>query len=128
MKLHIFMMVGLPGETVLDMIKSLWLNFAVGAEGVQTGIYYPIENTPLYKYCTDRNLINGKRRKTMYIYTYDTCLNYNIPKRALIILLKWLNSGTPLVRRFRFSLIPYFFRIQYKKWRKKEIGFENKIS
>jgi len=128
MKLYIFMMVGLPGETILDMIKSLWLNFVIGAKGVQTGIYYPIENTPLYKYCADRNLINEERRKRMYVFTYDTCLNYSIPRRALIILSKWLNSGIPLIRSFQLFLVPYFLRIQYKKWRKKEIDFKNKIS
>lgn len=128
MELYVFMMVGLPGETILDMVKSLWLNFRIGARSVQTGVFYPIKNTPLYRYCLEHNLINEERRKNIYIFTYDTCLNYGILKRGLIILLKWANSGTPLVRQFRFSLVPHFLRIQYKKRLKKEIDFAHKKS
>lgn len=124
MKLYIFMMVGMPDESFLDMLKSLWLNFKIGAEGVQTGIYYPIKNTPLYKYCLEHNLISEERKKRIFIYTYNTCLNYGALKRGLIILFKWLNSGVPLLHDFKFSLILYFFKIQYRKWFKKLIDYK----
>ena len=124
MKVSIFMMVGLPGETFLDMIKSLWINLRIRPYSVQTGIFFPIKNTPLYKYCVDHNLINEERMKSMLVYTYDTCLNYGIIKRWGIILFKWLNSATPLVTNFRFSLFSHFLRIQCKKWFKKEIDYK----
>ena len=124
MKLSIYMMVGLPGETFLDMIKSLWLNFRIRPDGVQTGIYYPIKNTPLYKYCLDLNLINEERRRKMFVYTYNTCLDYGIPKRWLIVFFKWLNSGTPLICHLQFSLILHFLRIQYKNLFKKKIDYK----
>lgn len=124
MKLSIFMMVGLPGETFLDMIKSLWVNFRVGAHEIQTGIFYPIKNTPLYRYCLEHNLINDAQRKKIVVYTYDTCLNFGTIKRRLVIILKWLNSATPFIRHFRFSLVPHFFRIQYRKWFKKVVDYK----
>lgn len=123
LELHIFMMVGMPGETIADMLKSLWLNFRIGAKAIQTGIYYPIKNTPLYEYCLDHNLINEKRKKRLFVYTYDTCLNYGFIKRKLIILFKWLNSGMPLVRGLQVNLILNFIRTQYKKWFRGEIDY-----
>ena len=113
--LSIYMMVGLPGETLLDMLKSLWLNIRIGANGVQTGIYYPIKNTPLYKYCLEHNFINEERKKEIFIYTYNTCLNCGVLKRGLIILFKWLNSGVPILCKLQLRLIPQFLRIQYRK-------------
>ena len=122
--LHIFMMVGMPGETLADLLKSLWLNFLIGAKAIQTGIFYPIKNTPLYKYCLDHHLIDEKRKEKLFVYTYDTCLKYGFIRRKLIILFKWLNSGVPLVRCFQLNLIPNFVRTQYKKWFKKKIDYK----
>lgn len=124
MNLTIFMMVGLPDESFCDMVKSLWLNFRIGADGVQTNIFYPIENTLLGKYCREHNLINEKRRRKIFIYTYETCLNYGIVKRGLIILFKWLNSAVPLIRHFQVSLILHFLRIQYRKLFQRKIDFK----
>lgn len=124
MNLTIFMMVGLPGETFSDMVKSLWLNLRIRPEGVQTNIFYPIKNTLLCKYCLKHNLIREERRRKMFIYTYDTCLNYGIAKRGLIILFKWLNSATPLIHHFQVSLIPHYLRIQCRKWLKRTIDYK----
>lgn len=124
MELYIFMMVGLPDETLQDMKESLWLNLRIGAKGVQTGIYYPIKKTPLYRYCLERNLINEEKRKRLFVYTYDTCLNYGMLMRSLIILFKWLNSATPLIRRFQVQLMLNFLRVQYKKIVKKSIDYK----
>lgn len=123
MALNIFMMVGLPGETFSDMLKSLWLNFRIGATSVQCAIFYPIKNTPLYRKCVELNLIDEERKKNILIYSYDTCLKYNILKRRLIILFKWLNSGMPLIRHFHISIIIHFLKIQCRKWFKKEYDY-----
>ena len=122
--LCIYMMVGLPGESFLDMIKSLWLNLMIGPKGVQTGIYFPIKNTPLYQHCVDNKLINEEKRKEMLVYTYDTCLNYCAFKRWIIILFKWLNSAVPVVRSFQIGLVSQFLRIQYSKIFKKTIDYK----
>jgi radical SAM superfamily enzyme YgiQ (UPF0313 family) len=119
MKLCIYMMVGLPAESFLDMIRSLWLNFRIGADDVQTAIYYPIKNTPLYQYCQDNGLIDAARKESMYVFAYDSCLNYGILKRSLIIIFKWLNSGMPIIRRFKIKLLLRFFKSRYKKWLKR---------
>lgn len=124
MDLCIYMMVGLPDESLLDMLKSLWLNFRIGPKGVQTGIYFPIKNTPLYRYCLDRRLINEEKRKRLFVYTYDTCLNYGLFKRGLIIVFKWLNSAVPLVRSFQINLLGQYVRIQYRKVFKKTIDYK----
>ena len=124
MKLCIFMMVGLPDESLFDMLKSLWLNFRIGADAVQTSIFYPIKNTLLHKYCLEHNLINEQRRKKIVVFTFDTCLDYGFIKKLLIILFKWLNSGTPIIRRFQFSFIMHFLRIQYRKWFKGKVDYK----
>ncbi len=123
MELHIFMMVGLPDESALDMLKTLWLNLRIRADAVQTAIYYPLKNTPLYNYCAERNLLNEERRKKLIVYSYDTCLNHSFLRRFLIILFKWLNSSTPVFCRFHFSYIWLFLRLQYKKWFQKKIEY-----
>ncbi len=124
MDLCIYMMVGLPDETLLDMLKTLWLNFRIGPKGVQTGIYFPIKNTPLYQYCINKKLINEDKRRQIYVYTYDTCLKCSPVKRSIIILFKWLNSAIPVIRCCQFGLIVQYVRIQYKKIFKKTIDYK----
>lgn len=123
MELYAFMMVGLPGETFFDMLQSLWLNFKIGAKGVQTGIYYPIKKTALYRYCVEHNLIDEEKRKKIFVYTYDTCLRCTRLRRVLIIVFKWLNSATPIIRRFQIQLFRNYLRVQYKKIVKKSIDY-----
>lgn len=123
MQVHIFMMVGLPGETFGDMIKSLWFNLKIGADFVQTAIYYPLKNTPLYKYCIKSKLIDEQHKRKLLVYSFDTCLNYSSMKRLLIIIFKWLHSGTPIIRHFRISLILRFLRIQFRRCFKNEIDY-----
>ncbi|MDD4871831.1 MAG: radical SAM protein [Kiritimatiellae bacterium] len=123
MDLQIFMMVGLPDESYLDMLKTLCLNLRIRADSVQTAIFYPFKNTPLYNYCAQHNLLNEERRKKMVVYTYDTCLNFPLIKRYLIILLKWINSSTPIFCRFHFSYVWLFLCAQYRSWFHKRIDY-----
>ena len=123
LELHIFLMVGLPEETFLDMLKTLWLNLRIGADAVQTAIFYPFKNTPLYFYCKDRKLLDEEKRKKVVVYTFDTTLNYPWFKRILVIAFKWINSSVPIFRRFKLIYIPLYLRTQFKKLKKKSIDF-----
>ena len=107
----IFMMVGFPEERFADMVRSLWLNFKVGANGgVQTGIFFPIKGTALYDLCVEKDLIQWDVYEKMVVYTYNSCLRNTVFRRKLIILFKWLNSAIPIVRNMRVDLVPIFFR------------------
>lgn len=114
LNLGIYMMVGLPEETLLDLLKTLWLNLKIRAKWGQTSIFYPFKNTPLYKYCLEKGLISEKRRQEIFVFSYETSLNYGIPKRCIIILFKWLNSSIPVILNFHFSVVILFFKIVYR--------------
>lgn len=75
-ELAIFTMVGLPDEAILDMVKAVILNLRIRPNGVQAGIFLPLKGMPLYKYCSEKKLINEERRRKMLVYTYSTYLNY----------------------------------------------------
>ncbi|KMP10459.1 hypothetical protein UZ36_07580 [Candidatus Nitromaritima sp. SCGC AAA799-C22] len=118
-----FMMVGMPGETCLDMLKTIILNFQMKPLNIITSIFYPLKGTPLYDYCIENDLINWKKKKKMVVFTYDTCLKANFLKRIYIILCKWTLSGLPALYNFRFSDLSHFFRIQFNLWYKKRVDF-----
>lgn len=123
-EISIFLMTGMPDESILDLCKSLSLNLRMKPDGVQTAIYFPLKNTPLYDYCLKHKLINEKRRKKIFVYTYNSCLNYNVIKRVFIILFKWINSASPIFCHFDMSLVRQFFRIQFKKWFKGKVDYK----
>ena len=123
MRITTFLMVGMPDESCLDMLKSLVFIWKIRPTGMQTGIFYPLKGTPSYDYCAKNNLINWKKRKELVVYTYDTSLNVGFLKRYFIILCKWLLSGIPILAHFDFQLIPKFFKIQYKLWFQRRIDY-----
>ena len=123
MRITTFLMVGMPDESCLDMLKSLLFIWKIRPTGMQTGIFYPLKGTPSYDYCAKNNLINWKKRKELVVYTYDTSLNVGFLKRYFIILCKWLLSGIPILAHFDFQLIPKFFKIQYRLWFQRRIDY-----
>ena len=123
MKLAIFLIVGVPGETLVDMVKTVILNLRIRPEGVYTQIFMPFVGTPLYTYCVENNLIDEERRRKMIVFTYSTCLKVGILKRFFIILFKWVNSATPVVSHFKISLVQRFFLIVFNGLFRKKIDF-----
>lgn len=124
--LNIFLIVGFPDETLRDMLQSFILNLKIRPNGVMTSIFLPLKGTPLYKYCAEKKLINEERRRKMLVFTYSSCLNYNIFKRAVIVFFKWVNSATPLICHFKLSVIRHFVLIQFNKWFRKKIDYTYK--
>jgi anaerobic magnesium-protoporphyrin IX monomethyl ester cyclase len=123
MRISAFLMVGMPDESCLDMVRSLLFIWKIKPEGIQTGIFYPLKGTPSYDYCEKNGLINWKKRKEMVVYTYDTSLNVNWLKRYFIIFCKWALGAIPLLCHFKLDLIPKFFKIQYRLWILKKIDY-----
>ena len=123
MRINAFLMVGMPDESCLDILKSLFFIFKINPSSIQTGIFYPLKGTPSYDYCEKNNLINWDKRKKLVVYSYDTALNVNIFKRYFIIASKWILVSIPVIRRFKFSMVPLFFKIQYRLWYLKKVDY-----
>jgi len=123
MRLTTFLMVGMPDESCLDMLKSLIFVWKLKPTGMQTGIFYPLKGTPSYDYCEKNGLINWEKRKKLVVYTYDTSLNVNPLKRYFIIAAKWALGAIPVLGHFQFNLIPKFFKIQYRLWVLKKVDY-----
>ncbi|MGE5279433.1 MAG: B12-binding domain-containing radical SAM protein [Deltaproteobacteria bacterium] len=123
MRVNIFLMVGLPDETVGDMARTVLLNYRMRPDGAQTTIFFPIKNTALYRYCAEKGLIDEEKRKKLLIYSYDTCLRVGLLKRFLIICFKWINSASPVITHLRLDLVLRFLRIQFRKYVTKTISY-----
>ena len=123
MKITTFLMVGMPDESCIDMLRSLFFIFKIRPTGMQTGIFYPLKGTPSYNYCEDKGLINWEKRKKMVVYTYDTSLNVSPLKRYYIIFCKWALGAIPVISHFQISLIPRFFKIQYRIWVLRKVDY-----
>ena len=122
-RINTFLMVGMPDESCLDMLKSIAFIWKIRPSSVQTGIFYPLKGTPSYDYCVKNNLINWKKRKELVVYSYDTSLNVNFLKRYFIIFCKWLLSGIPVLTHLKLQLIPRFFKIQYRLWFQRRVDY-----
>ena len=123
MRINAFLMVGMPDESCLDILKSLFFIFKINPSSIQTGIFYPLKGTPSYDYCEKNNLINWDKRKKLVVYSYDTALNVNIFKRYFIIASKWILVSIPVIRRLQFSMVSRFFKIQYRLWYLKKVDY-----
>ena len=119
-----FMMVGMPDESFLDSLKTIALLLRMRPKGVQTAIFYPLTNTPLYDYCYKNDLVNEEKKKEIVVYTYDTCLKVGYFKRRWIILNKWIVSGTYVLYDLRWDMMWRFGKIQSRKWFLRRINFQ----
>jgi len=123
MRITTFLMVGMPDESCLDMLKFLLFVWKIKPTGMQTGIFYPLKSTPSYDYCDKNGLINWEKRKKLVVYTFDTSLNVNPLKRYFIISCKWMLGAIPILSHFEINLIPQFFKIQYRLWFLKKVDY-----
>jgi len=74
-------MVGIPGETFQDMIKTLKLNASLNAGTSQYSIFYPYPGTALFEECRKKNLLS---KKTSDSYLETTILNFGWFRRRQI--------------------------------------------
>lgn len=58
-KIYIFNMIGLPGESLNDHMETVMLNRRCQPDGHYTGIFYPYPGTELYDICIQQGLIQG---------------------------------------------------------------------
>ncbi len=54
---HIFLMVGFPGETIEDMERSMDFAATLGADSFSISIYTPFPGTPLYEYAKENDYL-----------------------------------------------------------------------
>jgi radical SAM superfamily enzyme YgiQ (UPF0313 family) len=60
LKIYVFNMIGLPGESLNDHKETILLNRRCQPEGHFTGIFFPYPGTELYNTCIQQGLIQGK--------------------------------------------------------------------
>ncbi len=60
LKIFVYNMIGLPGESFSDHKETVRLNRQVQPDGHYTGIYYPYPGTELYSTCIEQGLIKKK--------------------------------------------------------------------
>ena len=59
LKIYLFNMIGLPGESLSDHKDTVLLNRQCQPDGHYTGIFYPYPGTELYNTCVQKGLILG---------------------------------------------------------------------
>jgi radical SAM superfamily enzyme YgiQ (UPF0313 family) len=59
LKIYVFNMIGLPGESLNDHKETVLLNRRCQPDGHHTGIFYPYPGTELYNICIQQGLIQG---------------------------------------------------------------------
>jgi len=65
LKIYVFNMIGLPGESLNDHKETVLLNRRCQPEGHFTGIFFPYPGTQLYNTCIQQRLIQGNPRTQM---------------------------------------------------------------
>ena len=89
-----FTMVGLPKETRLMLLKTLWLNWRSKPDFVMSSIFYPLKGTELGNLCYENNWVNQKKKDTITSYAWDSILDHPTLSNTEIRAAKYLNSFT----------------------------------
>jgi len=116
-----FNMVGLPGETVFSLWKTIWLNLRLAPEAVQTSVYYPFKGTILGDRCYSEGLVDLESKKRLKLYAFDSILNLPGLPRWVIRIAKWLNSATVL-RSGNITIFKPAFAMVFRSIYKKPCG------
>lgn len=59
LKVYVFNMIGLPGESLNDHMETVLLNRQCQPDGHYTGIFFPYPGTKLYKTCKEQGFLKG---------------------------------------------------------------------
>ncbi len=108
MKVFAFNMVGLPGETVAQMLDTVKLNAAVRADITRVTIFYPYQRTELYRASREMGLLTDR---TVTDYASDTILAFDKVQRNRVVfirryfpllarLYRWARRRPPFVERW----------------------------
>ena len=59
MRIYVYNMIGLPGESLNDFRQTIELNRQCQPDGHHTGIFHPYPGTKLYETCLEQGLLDG---------------------------------------------------------------------
>lgn len=87
---YIYNMIGIPGETLKDHMKTVLLNRQCQPAGHYTGIFFPYPGTKLYNICIKQNLLKNSLNSNME--RNRACLDLStFSKRQIQSCLNWFN-------------------------------------
>jgi anaerobic magnesium-protoporphyrin IX monomethyl ester cyclase len=84
-RLFSFNIVGLPGETVCDMLDTVKLNARIGSGTQRVTIFYPFQHTPLWELCREQGLLTNRE---VTDYGEDTPLRFAHTQRNQVIFIR----------------------------------------
>lgn len=79
-----FNMIGLPTETMEEVLETLKLNAAIMPDTVKVMTFYPFGNTPIYDICARSGLIDYEKKRELDNYDTFTCLKFT-PEHQLFL-------------------------------------------
>ncbi len=82
MKIFIFNILGLPHESMPQILDTIKLNAAVGADSMQATIFFPYYRTKLFDVCKEEGYLTDKE---VMDYYEDTCLAINGTLRRQVL-------------------------------------------
>lgn len=85
MRAYAFNMVGLPHESVHDMLDTVRLNAEIGADTSRVTIFYPYEQTKLYETSKELGLLTGR---VVTDYAKDSILDIGRTKRTQVLFIR----------------------------------------
>jgi len=71
-----FNMIGLPTETMPEVLETLKLNAGITPDTVKVMTFYPFKNTPIYGLCMKMDLIDLNRKFDLDNYDTFSCLKF----------------------------------------------------
>jgi radical SAM superfamily enzyme YgiQ (UPF0313 family) len=71
-----FNMVGMPGETRTNLLKTVLLNWRIGPDFAMTSIYYPFKGTEMGDLCHKEGLVNSRKKDLIGSYANHTILDH----------------------------------------------------
>lgn len=93
-------MIGIPFETLDNVLETVKLNVAAGPSAMHISIFQPYPNTALYDLCVDNKLITGKEVKTFFEGT--TLKQKSISENEITFAYKYFRIFVRLYRLFGF--------------------------
>lgn len=84
LQVSVFIMLGIPGETLDTLNETLLLLGKLKPDRFKMSIFYPFSGTQLYDYCVENDLIDFSKLGQQDNWTEDTVLRFSEPIRARI--------------------------------------------
>ncbi len=100
-KTFAFNIVGLPGESVKQMLDTVKLNADVMADVTRVTIFYPYPKTKLYDVCAEMNILTDH---IVIDYAQDTMLDYSrIHSNRVLFIRRYFPILVKIYRRLRMN-------------------------